>query len=237
MNMIIMAILLVVIYFSALITIVIFRDRIDTRVGNAIFVILDIIFFMALHRVYFNKGWFKTFLTLENISPLTFTLIPFTYLMSDKFKQWYFNLISFLSVGMFFAILVNPNYSYLFQHNLNASFEYAYDSISHLICSLFGVYLVLTKQVKVNFKSLLSAIINMFSIITIIVLINLFLHTGYLGMNPYGNYSIYMLKLFNTFGATLVAYYLGVLVVIILGFEVMYVVQYFMNKHDEIKQQ
>ena len=39
-------------------------------------------------------------------------------------------------------------------------------------------------------------------------------------MDPYGNYSIYMIDIFGSFEATLVAYYLGVLLVLTVGMQV-----------------
>ena len=38
-------------------------------------------------------------------------------------------------------------------------------------------------------------------------------------MDPYGNYSIYMLDIFGTFEATLIAYLLGVLCVLTIGMQ------------------
>ena len=39
-------------------------------------------------------------------------------------------------------------------------------------------------------------------------------------MNPYGGYKIYMIDIFGSFGATLAAYLLGVLLVITLGMQI-----------------
>ena len=38
-------------------------------------------------------------------------------------------------------------------------------------------------------------------------------------MDPYGDYAIYFIDIFGTFEATLIAYLLGVLVILILGLE------------------
>ena len=39
-------------------------------------------------------------------------------------------------------------------------------------------------------------------------------------MNPYGQYGIYFIDIFGSFGATLIAYYVGVLLVLTIGWHV-----------------
>lgn len=232
MNMAIMAIILVSIYFTSLAAIIIFRDHIDTRIGNAVFICLDVIFFIALHLNYYNRGAFSTFLTLDNISPFTFTLLPFSYLMKDKVKDYFFSFVAFICLGMFGAMLVSPNYAYLFQQRLDASFDYVFDAFNHLVVSLFGVYLVVTKQVKPNMKQFIKGSIFIYSVITIIVIINLLFHTRYFGMAPYGNYSIYMLNIFGSFGATLLGYILGLALILFTGYELCYLIYHILEKKN-----
>lgn len=55
-------------------------------------------------------------------------------------------------------------------------------------------------------------------------------------MNPYGNYGIYFLDIFGSFGATLAAYYLGVLAVLTIGWQIGRIfVKLTTHKHKEIK--
>ena len=44
-------------------------------------------------------------------------------------------------------------------------------------------------------------------------------------MDPYGNYAIYWVNIFGSFWATLVAYYLGILVVLTLGLQSGYLIE------------
>ena len=88
----------------------------------------------------------------------------------------------------------------------------------HIWAALFGLYLIITKQVELNFKSWLKSIVFMLSIVGFGVITNLFLDTRCFNMNP-NNYSIYFLDIFGSFGATLTAYYLGIIVVLTLGLE------------------
>lgn len=60
----------------------------------------------------------------------------------------------------------------------------------------------------------------MYSVIGFGVILNYFFHTRNFGMDPYGDYTIYMIDIFGSFEATLVAYLLGVLVVLTLGMQI-----------------
>ena len=60
----------------------------------------------------------------------------------------------------------------------------------------------------------------MYSVIGFGVFLNYVFHTSNFGMDPYGGYGIYMIDLFGSFEATLVAYLLGVLVVLTAGMQI-----------------
>ena len=72
----------------------------------------------------------------------------------------------------------------------------------------------------------------MFSVIGFGILLNYFFHTRNFGMDPYGNYTIYMIDIFGSFEATLVAYLLGVLLVLTIGMQF----GYLLNKLVEAAQ-
>lgn len=222
MHIMFMAFILVFIYFSSLIIMCVYRDKINKDLANATFIMLIFISFAALNIHYFRNGGLKNFMTLDNISPLTFTLAPLSYVMNYRVKKCYFSMVAFLSFGMFVAMLVNPNFAYLFNFKQNATLDYAYDSISHLFCSLFGIYLVISGQVKIKPKSLIYSMIFVYSIVTYGVIINFIFHKRNFGMDPYGKASIYMLDFFSGFYTTLIAYYIGIAVVLIIGYQFTY---------------
>ena len=78
---------------------------------------------------------------------------------------------------------------------------------------------MLSHQVKADFNSLIKAVTCTLSIITLGVILNYIFHTDNFGMDPYGSASIYMLDIFGSFLATLVAYYFGVVLVLIVGMQ------------------
>ncbi len=223
MHMMQMLGILVFLYFFSLILLCFYRDHLKIKTWNLVFVIADIVAFFCWNYAAFQRGWLQDgFMTLENISPYICTVIPLTYLMNDKVKNACFSAVAFLGTGMFFAMLISPEYAYLFSFNAEANFLYTSEAVCHLICSLFGIYLVLSGQVKADFSHWLKSIAFMYVTITFGLFLNVCFHKNFFGMDPYGNPTIYMIDIFGTFEATLAAYYLGVLLVLTVGMQVSY---------------
>ena len=221
MDMMLVLGILAAIFFISLVTICIYRDSINIKVGNLIFIIVDIIFYFIWNLGMYEKGWLNDgYETLENISPLIFTVIPLTLIMNDKVKDYAFSAIALLWVGMFIALFISPEYIYIFDFKTDANILYVGEAFCHMLASLFGIYLILTGQVKANVKSLLKAMVFLYSIIFFGVFLNFCFHRRHFGMDPYGDFSIYFMDLFGTFEATFLAYLLGILVLFILGMQI-----------------
>ena len=215
--------ILAAVFFVTLTLMCLYRDHINIKVCNIIFVVCDLIFYFIWNLGMYENGWLKSgFVTLGNISPMIFTMIPLTVFMNEKTKQYAYSAIAFLWVGMFGALFISPEYAYIFDYRREATALYTGEALCHMLASLFGVYLILTRQVKLNFQSWIRSIVFMYSVILFGVFLNYFFNKHNFGMDPYGNYSIYFLNIFGTFEATLVAYLLGVLTVLTLGMEVGY---------------
>ncbi len=220
MNMMQMVGIMVFCYFTSIIALSFFHKYINVRLGNTIFIIADLVFFFAWNYAAFQRGWLdEGFMTLANISPFIMTLIPFTVLLSKKIREYCDAAIAFLWMGMFLALMISPEHAYIFNYNIEASFIYTAEAACHLLASVYGFYLMISGQVKCDFKNWVKAIVCMFSVITFGVILNYIFHMDNFGMDPYGGYSIYMLDIFGSFEATLVAYYLGVFMVITIGMQ------------------
>ena len=227
MNMMQMVGIMMLCYFVALTVICLYHNNINKKIGNLIFIIVDLVFFFAWNYAAYQRGWLNDgFMTFENISPFIMTLIPLTVFMNDKVKSFCNSAIAFLWLGMFLALSISPEHSYIFSFNHEASLIYASEAACHLVASIYGIYLIISGQVSCDFKSLIRSVVCMYSVIGFGIFLNYFFHTRNFGMDPYGNYSIYMLDIFGSFGATLAAYLLGVLVVLILGMQA----GFFLNK-------
>ena len=207
-------------FFVTLFLMCYYRSKISVKVGNALFIIADLLGFSCWTYAGYQKGWINEgWMTLDNISPLMFTLILFIPFMNEKIKDYVLSAIAFLNVGMFFAMIISPEHDYIFNFNTEATFIYTAEAVCHMICSLYGIYLVISKQVKPDFRHWIKSIVLTLSIITFGVICNFVFHRKYFGMDPYGSAHIYMLDLFGGFWATIVAYYFGVVMVLTVGYQ------------------
>lgn len=223
MNMMQMVAIMVACYFITLTLLCIYRNIINIKVANAVFIAVDLVFFFCWNLAGYQVGWLRDgFMTLENISPFIMTLIPLTLFMSEKVKRYCNSAIAFLWIGMFIALMISPEHAYIFNYSIDASFLYTSEAACHLIASLYGIWLIISGQVNCGWKDWLKSIICMFSVIGYGVFLNYVFHTDNFGMKPYGRYTIYMINIFGSFYATLIAYLLGVLVVLTLGMQIGY---------------
>lgn len=207
-------------FFTTLFIMCFNRSKINVKLCNTIFIIADLLAFSAWTYSYYQKGWLGDgWLTLGNISPLMFTIIILTPFMNERIRDYAYSTLAFLNVGMFLAMLISPEHDYIFNFNTEATFEYTTEAVCHMICSLYGIYLVLSKQVKADFKHWIKSVVFLLSIISVAVTLNFVYHRNYFGMDPYGTPKIYMLDLFGSFYATLTAYYFGVVLVLIVGMQ------------------
>lgn len=214
-----MTAILIFIYFTCIWFIVVLLSKVKSKnIVNASFVILNCTFFLALNMYYFYTRKEFKFMTFDNISPFTFTFMPFIFVFRKKIRESFMAAISFLSIGMFIAMLITPQMAYLVNYNNEASFAYLFDALCHLNCSLFGIYLISSGQVKLSFNNLFKSTIFMYSAISFGVLLNFIFHTNNFGMCPYGGFSIYFIDIFEEYWATLLAYYVGVFLVLSVGF-------------------
>ena len=99
-----------------------------------------------------KNGSCHGYMTLENISPFIMTLIPLTVFMNERVRSYCNSAIAFLWIGMFIALGISPEFSYIFNFNTEASFIHATEASCHLIASLYGIYLIISGQVKCDFK-------------------------------------------------------------------------------------
>ncbi len=233
MHMIQMVGLVTLFYFVTLVLICLYRDKLSPRIGNFIFIAADVVFYFLWTYAYYLIGWLdKGFITLDNISPLMFTVMPLTYIVKDKVRNAAFCALAFLNAGMFVAMLFSPEFAYLFSYRDEASFVYTCEALCHGTCSLFGIYLILTRQVRITFKNWLRSIVFMLSVISFGVFLNIVFHMSFFGMDPYNGASIYMFDLFGSFPITLCAYYLGVVAVLTIGLEVGYLLDKWTHRKD-----
>lgn len=236
MNMMTMVIIMTFIYFLSLILMCTFADKLNKKVMNFAFLFANLLFYFCWNYATYlesSRGGLERPLTFDNISPLMFTVMILLIFMNDRVKSYAHSAISALCFGMFVAMIFSPSQTYLFSFNIEATFWYTSEALCHMCCSLFGIYLAISGQVKPDIKHLLKAIVFMYSLISIGVVSNYIFHTSHFGMDPYGDYSIYMFDIFHSFEATLLAYYSGVFLILCFGMGSMYLLcRFAVHNHD-----
>ena len=210
---------LTLVFFVGLFLMCFFRERLSNPIFNPLFIIVCAICFFCWNYAAYERGWLEDgFMTLENISPFICTVILATPFMSEKIKDFANCTIAFLGFGMLLALYISPGASYFMDHNLTASFMHISEAACHLVMALYGFYLILCGKVKTDWQSYGKAIVFIYTAIGFGVFLNWCFHLGNFGMDMYGDYSIYFLDIFGSFEVTFVAYLVGVLGTITLGF-------------------
>lgn len=205
--------------FLALFLMCFFREKLKHPVVNPSFILACATFFFCWNYAAFERGWLKDgFMTLDNISPYICTVILLTPFMSEKIKSFAHCAIAFLGFGMLMALYISPCASYFLDHNHTATFMHISEAACHLVMALYGFCLILTEKVKLTWINLGKAGIFVYASIGFGVFLNWCFHLANFQMDMYGDASIYFLDIFGSFEVTFIAYLLGVLATLLLGF-------------------
>ena len=205
--------------FLALFLMCFFREKLKHPVVNPSFILACAAFFFCWNYAAFERGWLEDgFMTLENISPFICTVILFTPFLSEKIKEFAHCAIAFLGFGMLMALYISPGASYFLDHNHTANFMHISEAACHLVMALYGFYLILTEKVHLTWVNLGKACVFVYTSIGFGVFLNWCFHLANFQMDMYGDASIYFLDIFGSFEVTFVAYLLGVLGTLLLGF-------------------
>lgn len=194
----------------------------NTKLFNLIFITLVYIPYVC-SCIYIYKTdsdpsrWnFLNTLPVANISPFMFSILPILLILPKKIREHVYLLISMMAVGMFFATVFgcigNAARCYKFH------FHFMLDYLSHFALSAFGIYLVRTKQVKLNVKNSIISGSIIFSVATIMLILNIIFDTAFFGLSLNGKHNIYNMVLVNNSYLSALIYYSGLALVLSLGF-------------------
>jgi hypothetical protein len=205
--------------FVALFLMCFFREKLKHPIMNSLFLFGCMAFFFCWNYAAYERGWLEDgFMTLENISPFICTVTLATPFMNERIKDLAYCAIAFFGFGMFLALYISPGEQYFISHVYTATFMHISEAACHLIMALYGFYLILVGRVKLTWISFGKAVVFAYASIGFGVFLNWCFHLANFGMNMYGDYSIYFLRIFGSFEVTFIAYLLGVLGTLTLGF-------------------
>ena len=155
-------------------------------------------------------------LPTANISPFMFTFIPIIVVLPKQVKERLLSIVALLSVGMFLSTALGCVGNAM--RNYKFHFHFMLDYISHFSFSLFGVYLIRTKQVVLNLKNSIVSCLILLCVPTLMLIINLIFDTAFFGLSLNGKHNIYNLVLGDNSYISALIYYVGVVVVLSLGY-------------------
>ena len=166
----------------------------STRLWNLIFTVSIFVFYLfVVLKVYssvgFNDWNFKNTLPVANVSPFMFTLTVVLHIFPLRIKKHIYLLISLLSVGMLLSALLGCVY--------NASINYRFhlhflsDYMAHVMISLWGVYLVRSKQVTPTIKNTLISGSIIIGVAIVMMILNVTFDTAFFGLSLNGKHNIY----------------------------------------------
>ena len=193
----------------------------NTTLTNAIFVLAVVIPYIALVvTIYRDTGFydwnFQNVLPVANVSPFMFTCVPLALLLPKRVRKHFLLLISLLSVGMLlsgvFGCIYNAARNYKFH------LHFTYDYAAHFALSLFGVYLVKSRQVTLSIKKALISSSLIFGTAAVMTVLNVIFDTSFFGLSLNGKHNIYAVVLTESSYLSALLYFLGLGVVLTLGY-------------------
>ena len=186
--------------------------------------------FVVLRDVGFNDWNYRNTLPVANVSPFMFALMPIVFILPQSVKKHFLLLISLLSVGMAFSSILGCINNTVINYKFHLHFMLDY--VSHFALSLYGVYLVRTRQVNLNIKSASVSGSIILASAFVMMILNVIFDTAFFGLSLRGKHNIYNNVLFKSSYLSAFVYFLGLIAVLILGF---FYMKLLLLKSTEIK--
>lgn len=170
-------------------------------------------------KVYFDVGFYdwnyQNTLPVANVSPFMFSIVLIIQLLPEKIRKHFYLLISLLSVGMFlstaFTCIFNAIRNYRFVPH------FMLDCVAHYLLSLWGIYVVRTKQVELKRKNLLISSSIIVGVAFLMLILNLIFDTSFFGLSLNGKHNIYNVVLVESSILSAALYFIGLSFVLFAG--------------------
>ena len=193
----------------------------NAKIVNIVFIATAFICYVALSvKVCIDVGFddwnFQNTLPTANVSPFMFATLPLSLILPKKARKAWFLLISLLSVGMLFAVVLGCVYRAVINYKFHLSFML--DHVSHLALSLFGIYLVKSGQVELKVKNCLKSGSLIVSVAATMMILNVALGTSFFGLSFNGGHNIYNMRLVDNGYLSALLYFVGLVAVLITGY-------------------
>ena len=167
---------------------------------------------------------FLNTLPTANISPFMFTCTPLALILPKNIRKYFLTLISLLSVGMLLSTSLNCINLAIIQYKFHIHF--VLDYIAHIFLSLFGIYVVRSKQVSFTKKECLLSSLIIYFVVVIMIVLNVIYDKSFFGLSLNGKHNIYNNVIVDNSFVSMLIYVFGLTIVLLLG----YIYNSFLNK-------
>lgn len=192
-----------------------------TRAYNYIFpAVIFLCYLYVVIRVYVSVGFedwnFQNTLPVANVSPFMFALMLPIQVIPIKVRKHLYLLISLLSVGMLLSAVFGCIYNASIHYKFHAHF--LSDYFAHVLLSLWGVYLIKSRQVDLTKKNSLISASIIVGVALVMMLANVIFDTAFFGLSLNGKHSIYNNVLTSNSYLSAGLYFLGLILVLGMGY-------------------
>ena len=193
----------------------------NTAVANTIFVAVTLFCYGSLAIIIYQDvgfyDWnFQNVLPTANVSPFMFATLIIYCVLPQKAKKAWALLISLLSFGMLCSAILGCVHRAVIHYKFHLTF--LLDYIAHISLSLYGVYLVKSKQVENNKNNSLISGGLIIIVAIVMMIINVFAGTAFFGLALNEKYSIYNMVLVPNCYFSALLYFVGLIIVLISGY-------------------
>ena len=201
--------------------ILLMRHMKNRKLTNFIFFFITYFFYVIyllklMSNVGYDNYYFHESLATANISPFMFSIMPVIYFSRGRVQKYLYLLVSLLSVGMLLSPVLNA-VSYAI-NDVTYGVIFAWDYIAHLSLSLWGIYLVKSRQVSINPKDSLVSSFIIFGVCDLMIILNLIFDTSFFGLSLRGKHHIYYNVITDNSHLSAIIFFTGLCAVLFLGY-------------------
>ena len=159
---------------------------------------------------------FRNTLPTANVSPFMFFVAPFLLALPGKIRKYGHTLVAMLCIGMFASGLLDCVSQTMAHYRFNWLF--IFDQFCHLAMAAWGVYLIRSKQVHVDFRSCLKSGGILVCVALLMMLLNVIFDTAFFGLSLNGKHNIYLMVLVENSYLSALIYFAGLIAVLAMGY-------------------
>ena len=200
----------------------------NAKIGNILFGFFVFVPYMIrIVLIGLNDGvtdWnFLNTMPTANVSPFLFFLVPFLFLMPKKIRKHVHLMVALTCVGMFVAGTFDCIRLTLAHYRWNWLF--VFDQFCHIALAAWGVYLVKSNQVDLDFRSCLKSGSILVGVALLMMVLNILFDTCFFGLSLNGKHNIYMMVLVEHSYLSALIYFAGLIAVLAAGYGALWVLQ------------